>query len=314
MFRKGRALQPEDIARLRELGRRTVYVAELEADDVDEDTAARRVAERLYGEHFRLSGPSTGRANIYTTERGIMRVDTQRLMRINECDGITLATLRNNTAVSADKIAATLKILPYAVPLTVVTAAETIAAGDDPLLRIDLLRARRVSLILSGSPSARERIVPSFESALAERLKALGATIATVDFVSLDEEQDEANLAEVIRRRVREGAQLVILAGETAIMDRHDIAPRAVERAGGTVIAFGAPVDPGNLLMLAELDDVPVMGAPGCARSPKDNIVDLVLPRLLVGDRLTKRDITALAHGGLLEDVPERPSPRSRLS
>jgi molybdenum cofactor cytidylyltransferase len=179
---------------------------------------------------------------------------------------------------------------------------------------MDRLRSRRVSLILSGSPLAQDRIIRSFDSALSRRLEALGASIDTVDFVSLDEEEDENSLAQMVGRRVREGAQLIILAGETAIMDRHDIAPRAVEKAGGKVICFGAPVDPGNLLMLAQVNGVPVMGAPGCARSPKDNIVDLVLPRLLAGDMLDSADIVALAHGGLLEDVPERPSPRSRLT
>lgn len=313
IFRKGKPLQREDIDRLRELGRKTVYVAELEQGDVDEDTAAQRIAEKLYDEHFRLSGPSTGRANVYTTAQGIIRVNVERLMAINRCDGVTLATLRNNSAVIEGKIAATLKILPYAIPQSTLHSAVKLAALDSPLLRVDVLKPRRVSLILSGSPLAQDRIVRSFESALAKRLSTLGSAIDTVDFVSLDEEEDEANLAKVISQRIQGGAELVILAGETAIMDRHDIAPRAVERAGGTVICFGAPVDPGNLLMLANLADVPVMGAPGCARSPKDNIVDLLLPRLLVGDRLNKDDVIALAHGGLLEDVPERPSPRSRL-
>jgi molybdenum cofactor cytidylyltransferase len=104
--------------------------------------------------------------------------------------------------------------------------------------------------------------------------------------------------------------ELLILASDTAIMDQHDIAPRAVERAGGRVVCFGAPVDPGNLLMLARYGSVPIVGAPGCARSPKRNIIDLLLPRLLAGDYLTRLDILRLGHGGLLEDVAERPQPR----
>lgn len=314
VFRKGRPLAPEDIDKLRDLGRETVYVAELERGDVDEDSAAGRIAQRLYRDHFRLSGPSTGRANLYTTRQGIIRVDKERLLALNHCEGITLATLRNNSVAGTGKIAATLKILPYAIPETTVEEAERLAGDGRPLIHLDPLHARRVSLILSGSPQARERIVRSFRNALAERLEALNAQIDTVDFVPLDEEEDEASLASMLQRRVHEGAQLVILAGETAIMDRYDIAPRAVERAGGNVICFGAPVDPGNLLMLAELERTPVMGAPGCARSPKDNIVDLVLPRLLVGDQLDREDVIGFAHGGLLEDVPERPSPRSRLT
>jgi len=208
---------------------------------------------------------------------------------------------------------ATMKILPYAIAETTVRRAEEIAGAGAPLLRVDALQSRAVGLILSGSPSARERIVGSFETALRQRLEALGSTITSVDFVSLEEESGESDLVETVQQQVAAGLDMIILAGETAIMDRCDIAPRAVERAGGEVTCFGAPVDPGNLLMLAYLDRVPVLGAPGCARSPKDNIVDLVLPRLLAGDHLTQADIIAFGHGGLLEDVPERPMPRSRL-
>jgi molybdenum cofactor cytidylyltransferase len=106
---------------------------------------------------------------------------------------------------------------------------------------------------------------------------------------------------------------LILLAGETAIVDRYDIAPRALETAGGEVVAFGAPVDPGNLLLLGYLGGVPVVGAPGCSRSPKPNVIDLVLPRLLAGDRLGRADLAGLGHGGLLEDVPERPMPRAEV-
>ena len=130
----------------------------------------------------------------------------------------------------------------------------------------------------------------------------------------LEGEEGEVTLAETLAQQISAGVDLIVLAGETAIMDRHDIAPRAIERAGGEVTCFGAPVDPGNLLMLAYLSDVPVLGAPGCVRSRKINVVDWVLPRLLVGDRLTSADLVALGHGGLLEDIVERPMPRNALA
>ncbi len=314
LFRKGKALEPGDIARLREMGRETVYVAESEPGDVEENEAAARIAAGLGDPRFRLSGPSTGRVNLYTLAHGLIRVDVLRLMEINRCDGVTLATLRHNSAAIPGKMAATLKILPYALPQATLQRAVDIIKADGPLLRMDPLQERKVSLILSGSPWAKERVVSSFQSALEQRLARLGSALSSVDFIALDQEHDEANLAQMITRRVAEGADLVVVAGETAIMDRYDIAPRAIERAGGHIIGYGAPVDPGNLLMLAELERVPILGAPGCARSPKDNIVDLLLPRLLVGDNLTREDITLLAHGGLLDDVPERPSPRSFLT
>lgn len=313
-LRKGKPLSAADVERLRQLGRATVYVAEMEADDVDEDTAARRIAQAVGGKGLRLSGPSTGRANLYATTLGLVRVDVDRLIQLNACAGVTLATLPTNIAVNEGKMVATMKILPYAIAETTLRQAEEIAGAGEPLIRVDALQSRAVALILSGSPSARERIVRSFETALRQRLEALGSTITSVDFVPLEEESSESDLVEMVQQQVAAGLDMIILAGETAIMDCGDIAPRAVERAGGEVTCFGAPVDPGNLLMLAYLGRVPVLGAPGCARSPKDNIVDLVLPRLLAGDRLTQADIIALGHGGLLEDVPERPMPRSRLT
>lgn len=314
LFRKGKSLTAEDVEQLKQLGRRTVYVAELEADDVDENEAAERIGRALQGRELRLSGPSTGRTNLYATALGIIRVDVDRLLELNRCPGLTFATLRNNTVVVEGKMVGTLKVLPYAIPKATVAEAVRISCEPEQLLHIDPLPKRKVALILSGSPSSRERVVRSFESALGQRLSALGSELAAVDFVPLDEEEDERTLSDCIRGEVAQGAELIILAGETAIMDRYDIAPRAVERAGGEVTIFGAPVDPGNLLMLAYVDSVPVLGAPGCARSPKDNIVDLVLPRLLAGDHLQHHDIVSFAHGGLLEDVPERPAPRSRLA
>ncbi|MFW6042099.1 MAG: molybdopterin-binding protein [Chloroflexota bacterium] len=314
LFRKGKPLTEDDIEQLRQAGRETVYVAELEPGDVDEDSAAGRIARGLLGDGLRLSGPSTGRANLYATCLGMVRVDVGRLLRLNRFDGVTLATVQNNAVVNEGKMVATLKILPYAIAQQTVVAAEAICSSGSGLLRLEPLAERTVSLILSGSQSSRDRVVRSFESALHQRLEALGSSLVNVHFVPLNEQADERRLAQKITEEVKRGVDLIILAGETAIMDRHDIAPRAVEQAGGEVAAFGAPVDPGNLLMLAYVGQTPVLGAPGCARSPKDNIVDLVLPRLLIGDRLQHEDIIAFGHGGLLEDVPERPAPRSHLA
>ncbi|MDX1615253.1 MAG: molybdopterin-binding protein [Candidatus Promineifilaceae bacterium] len=312
VLRKGHVLTADDVAQLRRLGRSQVYVAELEANDVPEDEAAARLAMVVAGDGLRLSGPTTGRANLYATTTGVLRVDAGCLKRFNQFSGITLATLATNTAVPEGKMVATMKILPYAVPTESVDAAAAAGAVPGGLVRVDTIPARRVALILSGSPTVRQRIVPSFENPLRRRLEYLNASLNTVDFVPLEDEPDEQRLAAVIAHRLAEDSELIVLAGETAIMDRHDIAPRAVEKAGAVITCYGAPVDPGNLLLLAYHGDVPIMGAPGCARSPKANIIDLILPRLLVGERLTATDVIALGHGGLLEDVPERPLPRSQ--
>jgi molybdenum cofactor cytidylyltransferase len=313
-LRKGKPLTAGDLELLRQLGRSVVYVAKVEPGDVDENTAAWRIAQAIAGGGVRLTGPATGRVNLYATSLGLVRVAVAPLTQLNSLTGITLATLPTHAAVNEGKMVATIKILPYALAEATVQQAERIGTAEGPLIHLTPLQPRSVGLILSGSPSAQERIVHSFETALRQRLEALGSTITQVDFVPLEDEGGENELVEIIRRQAAVDLDMIILAGETAIMDRHDMAPRAVERAGGEVTCFGAPVDPGNLLMLAYLDQTPILGAPGCARSPKDNIIDLVLPRLLAGDRLTQADIIAFGHGGLLEDVPERPMPRSRLT
>ena len=312
VLRKGKPITAENVVLLQTLGHKNVYIAKIEPGDIAEDRAATRIAQAVCGPNIRLSGAATGRVNLYAQSLGVLRVDIDKLLALNNFAGVTLATLISNTAVTPGKMVATLKIIPYALPGSLVEQAEEIGL-DQPLVQITPLIPKRVSVILSGSAASEDRVRRGFEPALADRLGRLEAVIIATEFIPLEDESGEIALAQAIREQRVAGSELIILAGETAIMDRYDIAPRAVERAGGEVTCFGAPVDPGNLLMLGYLENIPIIGAPGCVRSPKFNIIDLILPRLLVGDRLTHADIIALGHGGLLEDVPERPLPRSKL-
>jgi molybdenum cofactor cytidylyltransferase len=309
LLRKGKPLTDEDLEKLRQLGRSAVYVAQIEPEDVDENKAARRIAEAICGPGLNITGSASGRANLLADTMGILRIDVDRLEQINECNGITLATLTTHSPIYPRQIVATVKIIPYAVPESVVSLVEAISSGNRPIVGVDELPSRSVGMILSGSNSIHEKLISDF-APLCNRIEKLGSSVTRTDFVALDDESDEAALASMLRQQLDSGIGMILLAGETAIMDEHDILPRAVERAGGHVESVGAPVDPGNLLMLAYVGDVPVVGAPGCARSRKTNIVDWILPRLLVGDRLTRKDIVALGHGGLLQDISERGMPR----
>lgn len=311
LLRKGRPLTKADVDLLRASGYRSVYVAQLETDDVGEDAAAREIASLVMGPGLSASFAGGGRVNLLASQLGVVRVDAASLNRINLLDGITLATVVNHSAATPKQMVATIKIIPFAVSQIVLDQVRAIAtAANASLIRLDALQPRRVALILSGLPGAQARVTGDFAPAIQARLEALGATLDWVDYVQLEDENHERQLSETLSRRIGDGAQAIVLAGETAIMDRRDIAPRAIERAGGEVTCFGAPVDPGNLLMVAYLGDAPILGAPGCARSRKVNVVDWVLPRLLAGDRLTRADITSLGVGGLLEEIAERPMPR----
>jgi molybdenum cofactor cytidylyltransferase len=311
-FKKGAILKAEDIVRLENLGRDTVYAAEIEPGDILEDEAALQVARAVQGRGVRLSRPAAGRVNLFSQIRGVVRIDSVRLSRLNTFEGLTLATLQGNLVVSQDQMVGTVKIIPYAVPAEVVARAIGGIAAVEPLIRIDPLLPRRIGLILTGAASATERLRQSYETPLRQRAAALGSELSVIDLLTLDQESDEIVLASLIQRTVSAGFELLILAGDTAIMDRADIAPRAVERAGGEIECVGVPIDPGNMLMLGYVGEVPVLGVPGCARSLKTNAIDWVLPRLLANERLRRSDITQLALGGLLEDTSKRPMPRSR--
>jgi molybdenum cofactor cytidylyltransferase len=314
VLRKGRPLSAADVATLAGLGRRVVYVARLGPGDVDEDRAALRVAQAALGPGLRLSAAASGRVNVIATGLGVFRVDPERLARLNGIEGVTLATLRTHATAQPGQVVATVKVIPFALPEATVRQAEAVAGEGSALLALDILAERSVALVLIGSPAAQARVRLGFEEPLRSRVSALGSSVRAVEFIPLEDGAGEASLAEALRRQADAGAALIVIAGETAIVDRHDIAPRAIERAGGEVVGLGAPVDPGNLLLLAHLGATAILGAPGCARSRKTNVVDFLLPRLLAGDRLARADVVALGHGGLLEDVPDRPMPRSDLA
>lgn len=305
-LRKGTVLEAQHLALLGEIGLSQVYVAELEDGEMPEQEAAPRIAACLAGERIELQGAATGRTNLIAKELGIVQVDRTRLEAVNLLPGVTVATLFQHRVVSPKMIVASVKIIPYGIPMETVDEVERICAGEDAVIEVLPLQPKDVALILTGRPGLRERLEQDFKSAISKRVTALGSRVTTLDFLSTDTPEVDIELATMIQERVAGGSGLIIVAGETAILDERDILPRAIVRAGGEIESLGAPVDPGNLLLLGYLGVTPILGAPGCARSRKENVVDWILPRLLAGQRLHRVDIVALGHGGLLLDDKDR--------
>lgn len=307
LMRKGKPLTEANVALLRNEARASVYVAELEPGDVGEDEAARKIAGMIMGRGLRSMGAAGGRVNLLSTCLGLLRVDASLIEAINEvADGaVTVASLANYSVTTPKQMAVTIKVIPYAVPGAALDTVRTIC-GMRQVVRVDEFAKQKVTMILGGSAGARERLVADFGDSVRARIEACGSILHAIEFVPQETEEDETALSHALRSCRERGDAMVILAGDTAIMDRHDLAPRAIERAGGDVTIFGAPVDPGNLLLVAYLGHMPILGAPGCVRSRKLNVVDYVLPRLLSGDRLTRRDVVGLGVGGLLEEIHER--------
>ena len=307
ILNKGHRLVAADLTALRQLGLERVTVTQLSAADLHEDAAAERIGAAVAGAHVRMRAPGVGRANLTAAERGVLHVDVPRLELINNIyDGITIATLREFSLVDVGEMVALVKIVPFGVPAARVVDVERIAEASGAVLQIRPLEKKRVALIVSGTESTRTRLMKSFHEPVRRRIEGWGSQLLEPTFTL----HTAHSISSAIRAYAT--ADLILIAGISAIIDREDVVPSALVLAGGSITLHGVPVDPGTLLMMGYLGEVPVVGAPGCIKSPKTNIIDWILPRLLSGERLTRANLVSMGHGGLLKDIAERPMPRSK--
>jgi molybdenum cofactor cytidylyltransferase len=308
LFRKGRILTHSDIDALREADIGEVTIARLEDGDIGEDEAAARIARACVGEGVRIGAAFTGRANLYSHTHGVAVVDAARIATLNAIhESITIATLAPYAAVDVHQMLATIKVIPFAAPRAAVEEAERILR-DGPVIRIAVFQPRRAALISTATPSTKPSLLDKNRAALDARLHALGSSIVFERRVT----HHADTVATALREAKAAGADPILVFGASAITDRRDVIPAAIEQAGGNVEHFGMPVDPGNLLLLGRLEDAAVIGLPGCARSPKLNGFDFVLQRVLAGLPVTRTEIAAMGVGGLLTEIHTRPRPRDQ--
>jgi molybdenum cofactor cytidylyltransferase len=307
VLKKGTRIGEAEAASLEAAGIREVVVARIEPGEVPEDVAAGDVAAAVAGATVRVDRAFTGRANLFAEAAGVLVVDRENIDRLNRVDpAITLATLEAYAPVVAGKMVATVKIIPFAVEASSRDKAVALARKATPLVRIERYRVRRIGVVSTVLPGLAEKVIAKTLKVLRDRIRPAGAEIVAERRVP----HDSRALSEALTEVLEAGADLVIVFGASAIADRRDVIPAAVEAIGGRVEHFGMPVDPGNLLLLASAGGRPVLGAPGCARSPKENGFDWVLNRLLAGIELSAEDIAGMGVGGLLMEIVTRPQPR----
>ena len=305
-LKKGRPILAEEALRLAESGIPEILAVRLDPGDVGEDAAAARLAGHLAGEGLRAEPPFTGRCNLFAQAAGLFVVEPAGIDAVNAVDeAITVATLPAFRPVAAGEMVATVKIIPYAVAAAPLERA--LAAAAAPPMRLAPYRLARVGVVSTLLPGLKAATVAKTLRVLAERLTPTGARIVAEARVR----HEAGAVAGAIAEAVAEGVELVVVFGASAIADRRDVIPAGLEAAGGRVEQFGMPVDPGNLLLLGARGDVPVIGAPGCARSPSENGFDWILQRLLADVLVSRADIVALGVGGLLMEIVSRPQPRA---
>ncbi|MFN3744625.1 MAG: NTP transferase domain-containing protein [Hyphomicrobiaceae bacterium] len=306
-IKKGRVLGAEEIARLAAAGIECVTAARLEADDVGEDTAAARVAAALSGSAMHVAEPFTGRANLYADANGLVEIDAARLGRLNSLDeALTVATVPAFERVALGQMIATVKVITFALPETVVSAAEAVAREAGGLMHVRAFHVKKAGLVLTQLPGTRKNLIEKRRRAIAQRLEALGSAIGASEVVA----HETVAVAAAIARMAAARLDPIIVFAASAIVDRQDVIPAGLVAAGGEIERLGMPVDPGNLMLLGRLGGVDVIGAPSCAASPKINGFDWVLERRLAGITVTSADIAAMGLGGLLKEIATRPQPR----
>jgi molybdenum cofactor cytidylyltransferase len=304
ILKKGHVIAEKDLENLRARGVERLVVSQLEPGDIGEDEAARRLAERMTGPGLRVDNAFTGRANIFAGAAGVLCVDKVVVDRMNHVDeAVTLATLPDRRAVEADEMVATVKIIPFAIPAHLLEAA--LALAHAPVLRLAPFLPLKVGVISTLLPGLKASVIAKTLGILAQRLAPAGASLFAEEQVA----HASGPLAEAVRR-LSALCDLVVIFGASAITDRRDVIPRAIEEAGGRVDHFGMPVDPGNLLLIGSHGGKTILGAPGCARSPKENGFDWVLQRLLAGLEVSPDEIRGMGVGGLLMEIKSRPQPR----
>ncbi len=307
-FKKGRRLSADDLNQLASAGVTEVTVAKLGTDDIHEDTAAARIAEAAAGPVVSCGPAFTGRVNLFADAAGVFVADKLGIDRLNGIDeAVTIATLPHLAAVQAGQMVATVKIIPFAVARPVMDLVSAVLTASGPLLRVAEFQPLRIALIQTQLPGTATKVLDKTTQVTERRVTSVGGKLVAERRCA----HDAPALVRTLSAMLDHGAQMILIAGASAITDRHDVLPAAIEQAGGDVEHFGMPVDPGNLLLTARIGDVPVLGLPGCARSPKLNGFDWVLQRQVAGLPIGRDEIMGLGVGGLLTEIPTRPQPRS---
>jgi len=304
-LKKGHVLTASDLMLLGQGGIAQVIVARLEEGDVGEDAAAEALAQAFGGAHIRAANASTGRVNLHATRAGMFRAERLLVDHFNGIDpAITFACLADQTPVQPGEMVATIKIIPLAVSgASLKQASETMAVRT--MARVLPFKPVRAGLIATTLPTLKPSVMDKTRALLESRLAQTGSSLIEEARVAHDVDAVSAEIARMAAAR-----DLIVIFGASAVTDPDDVIPSAIRKAGGKVERVGMPVDPGNLLVLGSVGEVPVVGAPGCARSPKENGFDWVLARILPGQTPTALDITRMGVGGLLTEIATRPQPR----
>lgn len=291
-FKKGHIIQAEDIPIMRSMGKNNIYVFEIAEDQVHENDAAQSLANLAVGSGLRITEAAEGKVDIQSDMHGLLKIDRHRLLELNLLEGVALATLHEGMVVHAGQLVACAKIIPLLLPVSTIDQAEAICSTG-PLLQVLPFRVKTVGLIITGNEVYYGLIQDKFEAVICEKIKLLGGVVGSTVFLPDDQEQ----VAETIHQLAQQYDMVIVTGGMS--VDPDDITPAAIRQTGAEVAVYGTPVLPGAMFMTAYLNGKPVLGIPACGMYARITVLDVVLPKILAGEMITRQYIAALGHGGL---------------
>lgn len=294
-FKRGHVIAEEDIPKLLDLGKRTVYVWEENAGEIHEEDAALRMAAMAPVEGAHYTDPSEGKVLLIADKRGMLRVDSQLLKEINSIGDITIATLRDHYPIEEGMRLASMRIVPLVTKETQIIEAEQLCAGKK-LLELKEYQNKKIGVIITGSEVYSGRIKDKFEPVVRAKMKHYPAEILGVTIC----DDDLSMITDAARNYIEMGADFLIFTGGMSV-DPDDLTPTAIRQLGADIISHGVPSQPGNMTLVAYLNDIAILGVPGAAISLPTTVFDVLLPQIFTGDKLTKEDLIRLGEGGLCQ-------------
>lgn len=293
-FKKGHRIVKEDIPRLLTMGKEHIGIIEYQEGDIHEDDAAMRMAKAIAGRGVEMSDPSEGKVSLIAAEDGLLKINYETLFKLNKIEDLMIATLHTDRIVEKGMLIGGTRIIPLITDEKNIIEMEKISAEDNPIVEVLPLQKLKIGMVTTGSEVYHKRIEDKFGPVIRSKFKELNCEVMRQLIVNDKEEM----ITEAIVQLISEGAQMIVCTGGMSV-DPDDVTPLGIRNTGAEVISYGAPTLPGAMFMLAYLKDIPVLGLPGCVMYSKRTIFDLVVPRLLAGERLVKDDILRLGHGGL---------------
>lgn len=293
-FKKGHIITEADLPRLLNMGKEHIFIFELEEGMCHENDAAIRMAQALAGPGVFTTEPSEGKVELRANCDGILKINLEAMTAINMIEELVIASIHTNRMVKKDRTLAGCRVVPLTIETSKIDKAVAIAEEGKPVFSIMPIQPKKVGIVTTGSEVYHGRIQDQFGPVIKAKLEAFGSTVLRQIF-SDDQPQ---MIAEAIQMLISEGAEMIVTTGGMSV-DPDDVTPTGIVQAGGKVITYGAPVLPGSMFLLADLNGIPIMGLPGCVMYCKTTIFDLILPRVLANETLTRKDIVVLGHGGL---------------